>query len=375
MKKVLLVLLTLSIFACKDSKKESSPICEQQFGYQEKQIDTTAYYSEDIIFTNEKENFTLAGTLTLPKTEEQFPAVVLITGSGLQNRNEEIFGHKPFLIIADYLTRRGIAVLRYDDRSFGESKGDASQATTENFADDAEAAVKYLQSRSEIDKTKIGLIGHSEGGIIAPVIAAKSDDIAFIVMLAGPGIHGRNLLLLQTELTSKSMGMSDSLIEKASAVNKIIYEAVCNIDDVGKRETLIKESMTQYLVAIPAMMKGGKTDETIITENIELINRPWVVYFLRYNPAPTLEKVKCPVLAINGSKDVQVSSKINLDAISKALEKGGNKNFKVKEFDGLNHLFQECNTGSPMEYAMIKQTFSPVVLEEMTEWIMGIIEK
>jgi alpha/beta superfamily hydrolase len=370
MKKILLILIALSIFSCKNNKKEQSVIAEQQFGYQENLIDTTAYYSEDVIFTNEKENFTLAGTLTLPKKEGKFPAVVLISGSGLQNRNEEIMKHKPFLIIADYLTRNGIAVLRYDDRSIGESQGDASQATTENFADDAEAAVKYLQSRSEIDKTKTGLIGHSEGGIIAPMIAARRNDIAFIVMLAGPGIQGKDLLILQTELSLKSMGiLPDSIIEKTGATNKKIYETICNIDNVQEREIQIKEYLTQYIADTPKTMKGGKTDEEIIAETMKQVKNPWVVYFLRYDPAPALEKVKCPVLAVNGNKDMQVPSEINLAAIKKALEKGNNSNVKIKEFEGLNHLFQECNTGSPMEYATIKQTFSPAALEEILDWI------
>ena len=374
MKKILIVLIAVSVFACKNNKKEETSAAEQEFGYQEKLIDTTAYYSEDVTFANEKENFTLAGTLTLPRKEGKFPAVVLISGSGLQNRNEEIMGHKPFLIIADYLTRQGIAVLRYDDRNFGASQGDASQATTENFADDAEAAVKYLQSRNEIEKTQIGLIGHSEGGIIAPMIAAKSDDIAFIVMLAGPGIDGKELLILQNELTSKAMGMADSMVEKSVAVNKKIYETIYNIDDAREREKQITECLTQYLETIPNAMKGGQTDEAIISTTIKQVNSGWITYFIRYNPAPALEKVKCPVLAINGSKDIQVPAKVNLDAINDALTKGGNKNFTVKEFDGLNHLFQECNTGSPMEYAVIKQTFSPVVLAEISEWIIDILK-
>lgn len=373
MKKILFVFVALSIFACKNNKKEQSAVDEQQVGYQEKLIDTTAYYSEDVTFTNEKENFTLAGTLTLPKGEGKFPVAVLISGSGLQNRNEEIMGHKPFLIIADYLTRKGIAVLRYDDRNFGESQGDATQATTENFADDAEAAVNYLQSRNEIDNTKIGLIGHSEGGIIAPMIAAKRNDIAFIVMLAGPGIKGKDLLLLQSEVTSKSMGISDSIIEKSTATNKKIYEIICNIDDAREREIQITDCIKQYLESLPAIMKGGKTDETIINETLKQINSAWVVYFIRHNPAPALEKLKCPVLAVNGNKDVQVPSEINLAAIKKALEQGKNSNFKIKEFEGLNHLFQECNTGSPMEYATIKQTFSPVALEEITNWIITTV--
>ncbi|MDR0755268.1 MAG: lysophospholipase [Prevotellaceae bacterium] len=371
MKKLLFILLALSLFACKSNKKETQ---ELEFAYQEKEIKPEMYYSEDVTFTNEKENFTLAGTLTLPSREGTFPAAVLITGSGTQNRNEEIMGHKPFLVLADHLTRNGIAVLRFDDRGAGESKGYNPDATTENFADDVEAAVNYLLSRNEIDKTKTGLIGHSEGGIIAPMLAAKSNDIAFIVLLAGPGIQGKDLLLMQTALIAKAMRTNDSIIEKSTAVNKHLYELVCNIDDPEEREKQATEYIKHYLSEIPPALKGGKTDEELVAGLLKEINNPFIVYLLRYNPAPTLEKVKCPVLALNGSKDLQVPSKVNLDAVKTALEKGGNTDFTVKELDGLNHLFQECDTGSPMEYGTIKQTFSPVALNEISKWILDKVK-
>jgi dipeptidyl aminopeptidase/acylaminoacyl peptidase len=366
MKKILFIALAITLFACKSNKKEQT---ELEFGYQEKAIQADAYYSEDVTFVNEKENFTLAGTLTLPAKEGNFPSVVLISGSGLQNRNNEIMGHQSFLVLADYLTRNGIAVLRFDDRNFGESKGDAHNATTENFATDAEAAVNYLKSRNEIDKTKIGLIGHSEGGIIAPMIAAKSDDIAFIVLLAGSAIQGSDLLLMQTELVSKAMGRPDSTIKKTSEINKNLYEFICNIDDEQERKAKITEYIKETISKTPDIFGKGQSEEQIISTITEQTNAPWVAYFIRYNPAPTLEKVKCPVLAINGSKDLQVPSQVNLNAINAALTKGGNTDFKVKELEGLNHLFQECNTGSPMEYAVIKQTFSPTALDEIYKWI------
>jgi fermentation-respiration switch protein FrsA (DUF1100 family) len=372
MKKVVFILLAVSLFACKSNKKQQAET--DNVKYQELEIAPETYYSEDVTFENTKENFTLAGTLTLPSKEGNFPAVVLITGSGLQNRNEEILGHKPFLILADHLTRKGIAVLRFDDRNCGESQGDAHNATTENFADDVDAAVQYLKLRNEIDKARIGLIGHSEGGIIAPMLAAKSDDIAFIVLLAGPGIQGKDLLLMQTALISKSIGLSDSVIEQSSTTNKQIYEIICSIDDKQEREAKLTECLELYLSKQPAISKGGKTDEELISATIKEVNSAWLVYFLRYNPAPTLEKVKCPVLAVNGGKDLQVPPKENLKAIKDALEKGGNTNVTIKEFDGLNHLFQECNTGSSLEYATIKQTFSPAVLNEVSEWILKIVK-
>ncbi|MDR0421065.1 MAG: lysophospholipase [Prevotellaceae bacterium] len=371
MKKILFVLLSVSLFACQNTKREQT---ELEFGYQEKEIQPETYYSEDVIFTNEKENFKLAGTLTMPSREGTFAAVVLISGSGSQNRNEEIYGHKPFLVLADHLTRSGIAVLRFDDRGFGESEGYNPNVTTENFADDVEAAVNYLLSRNEIDKTKIGLIGHSEGGIIAPMLAAKSDDIAFIIMLAGSGIQGKDLLLMQTSLLAKASGIPDSTAKQSSLLNSQLYDLVCTVDDSKQREEKATEYISQYLSNIAPALKGNQTDEEISSKIIREINNPWIVYFLRYNPAIALEKVQCPVLAINGSKDLQVPSKVNLDAIKTALEKGGNKDFTVKEFEGLNHLFQECNTGSPMEYATIKQTFAPDVMNEISEWILNRVK-
>ncbi|MDR2127278.1 MAG: lysophospholipase [Prevotellaceae bacterium] len=368
MKKILFALLALSLFACRSNKTDQN---ELEFAYQEKEIKPETYYSEDVKFINEKENFTLAGTLTLPYKEGVFPAAILISGSGAQNRDEEIMGHKPFLVLADHLTRNGIAVLRFDDRGFGESEGGRQDVTTENFADDVEAAVNYLFSRSEIDKTKTGLIGHSEGGIIAPMLAAKSNNIAFIVLLAGPGIQLKDLLLMQTALISKAMGTSDSIIEQSTAVNKQLYEIACNIDNSEERAEKATEYIKTYLSKLPPEQKGGATDEEIISKALKEINNPWIVYFLRYNPAAALEKVKCPVLALNGNKDLQVTSKENLDGIKKALEKGGNKDFTIKELDGLNHLFQKCNTGSPAEYATIKQTFSPVAMREISDWILN----
>ena len=374
MKKIFFVLLAISLIACKSNKKEQAKT-DDNVRYQETEIAPETYYSEDITFENEKESFVLAGTLTLPAKEGNFPAVVLISGSGLQNRDEEILGHKPFLILSDHLTRNGIAVLRFDDRGFGESKGDVKNATTENFADDVHYAVKYLLSRNEIDKTKIGLIGHSEGGIIAPMIAAKSDDIAFIVLLAGSGLQGKDLLLLQTDLLAKVSGISDSVRQQSAATNKQLYEIVCNTDDRQERETKITECMQQHLSKTPAIYKGGKTDDEIISATLKQLESEWITYFIRYNPAPTLEKVKCPVLAVNGSKDLQVPSKENLEAIENALKKGGNTNVTIKEFEGLNHLFQECNTGSPAEYGIIKQTFSPTVLSEISQWILEVSSK
>jgi uncharacterized protein len=329
------------------------------------------YYSEDVTFQNPKANILLAGTLTLPKKEGNFPVVVLITGSGPQNRDEEIMGHRPFLVISDYLTRNGIAVLRFDDRGVFKSKGDFKTATTPDFASDVESAVAYLKTRKEINANKIGLIGHSEGGIIAPMVASQSGDISYIVMLAGTGLRGDKILLAQQELIARAAGTSEADIRENKEINTQAFELVVKSKSNVTLKSDLKKLLTEKEKNHPSASKPkGMTDDDFVTLQINQITSPWMLYFIKYDPAPALEKIKCPVLAVDGEKDLQVAPKENLAAIEKALKKGGNKKVTIKEFPGLNHLFQECKTGSPTEYAGIEQTFSPVALEEITNWIL-----
>jgi uncharacterized protein len=329
-----------------------------------------AYHSEDITFENKSAGITLAGTLTLPQKEGLFPAVVLISGSGPQNRDEELLGHKPFLVLADFLTKNGIAVLRFDDRGTALSKGDFNAATTLDFSADVEAGVQYLKNRKEINKGKIGLIGHSEGGIIAPMVAIKSNDINFIILLAGTGIPGDQLLLLQQELIGKAAGMPNEDLQKAHTINKGIFELVKKSTNTAQLKTELTTYIKQALAADPDAAKiEGMGEEDYIKLQINQIASPWMQYFIKYDPAPALEKVNCPVLAINGEKDLQVPPKENLEAIKNALAKGGNKKVTTKVLPNLNHLFQECETGSPSEYAMIEQTFSPSALTEILNWL------
>ncbi len=329
------------------------------------------YYSEDIKFENTKDKIVLAGTLSLPEKDGNFPAVILISGSGPQNRDEELLGHKPFLILADHLTKNGIAVLRFDDRGTAESTGDFKTATSLDFARDVEFAVKYLQTRKEINKNQIGLIGHSEGGIIAPMVAAKSKDINFIVLLAGTGIRGDQLLLLQQELIGKASGISDTVLQKVKAINKGAFEILLKSNNPDSLEIELTNYIKQAIKDNPESEKpAGMSEEDYVKLQVNQLTSPWMNYFIKYDPAPILEKVKCPVLAINGEKDLQVPAKVNLEAIEKALEKGGNKNITTKELPNLNHLFQECETGLPGEYATIEQTFSPIALAEISNWIL-----
>ncbi len=331
------------------------------------------YYSENISFVNPKANITLAGTLTLPSKEGKFPVVVLISGSGPQNRDEELMGHKPFLILSDYLTRNGIGVLRFDDRGCYESKGDFAKATTFDFATDVKAAVNYLKTRKEVDKKHIGLIGHSEGGIIAPIVASEDKSVGFIVLLAGTGIPGSELLTLQQEAIGRASGMAEEQLEKTKSINTGIYNIINETSD----STTIANKLTEYLnKAIkenPDMQKTSNPED-IIKQVITQTTSPWMINFIRYNPATALVKVKCPVLALNGSKDLQVPADVNLPAIETAVKKGGNKKITTKELPGLNHLFQECNTGLPKEYGEIEQTMSPIALEAINSWIKQSIK-
>ena len=329
------------------------------------------YRSEDLTFENKAAGVTLSGTLTMPATGNNFTAVILITGSGAQDRNEEIMGHKPFLVIADYLTRRGIAVLRYDDRGFAQSTGNFATATSADFAADAESAIAYLKTRKEINPNKIGLMGHSEGGMIAPMIAARSNDVGFIVMLAGPGLRGDVLLLLQEEAAYKLSGLSEEKVSELLKINAKIFDRI-----VSTNEFVLPQEISDFMKTLKDDIEDvkieGMTADQYIQQFSVSIAYPWMQYFLRYDPAPALERVKCPVLAVIGSKDFQVPAKENLDAISAALKKGGNQKATVKEYPGLNHLFQECTTGSLAEYASIEQTFSPEVLKDLGDWILKI---
>ena len=331
------------------------------------------YNSEEVLFENETDDVVLAGTLTYPKEGNSFPAVVMITGSGGQDRNEELLGHKPFLVSADYLTKNGIAVLRFDDRGIAQSTGDHSKATSEDFAKDVLAAVEFLKERKEIDKTKIGLIGHSEGGIIAPLAAVQSNDVAFIVMMAGLGIPGDSILYLQGELIQRAEGTNEEEIQKSVKSQREIFSIVKNSNDDEKLDKELREKFYSEYAAMTEEEKSKLGDpEVYINMQIKTIASPWFKYFLRFDPAPVLEKIKCPVLAINGEKDLQVPPKENLSAIESALKKGGNKNFEIKMLSGLNHLFQTSETGKISEYGKIEETISPLALETILDWIKRV---
>ncbi|MCH8941909.1 MAG: alpha/beta fold hydrolase [Bacteroidetes bacterium] len=331
------------------------------------------YISEEIIFRNDIDGINLAGTLTLPKGKGPFKAVILITGSGPQNRNEELLGHKPFLIISDYLTRNGIAVLRYDDRGIGKSEGEFPKATTLDFVVDVLSAVQYLKTRKEIDSKKIGLIGHSEGGLIAPIVATKTDDVAFIILLAGPGLPGSDIITMQAELIARVKGETEENIKTGKDFNIKVFKEINTQTDVTELKNTLDNIFSEFYDNLSKEEKEKTGSKKSFLLRSKTLLTPWFRYFLKYDPRPTLEKVKCPVLALNGEKDLQVPPKENLKEIEIALKKGDNKNFKIVELPGLNHLFQTAKTGSPSEYSKITETFSPKALKIIIEWINKVI--
>ncbi|MBL8149999.1 MAG: alpha/beta fold hydrolase [Blastocatellia bacterium] len=334
------------------------------------------YKEETVVYENKKAGIKLAGTLTLPDNQGPHPVAIMITGSGPQNRNEELFQHKPFLVIADYLTRRGIAVLRYDDRGVGESTGNFPKATTEDFAEDVLAGIDYLKSRKDIDAKQIGLIGHSEGGIVAPMVATRSSDVAFIVLLAGPGMVGRDLLMLQGELITRAEGTKEETVKKLGAYQKRIYDLILKETDKAATEKAIREEIKKLLESLSEdERKVANISESTLSMQLNMLTSDWFRGLIAYDPSVALKQIKCPVLALNGEKDIQVPAKENLKAIDEALKAGGNKDYKIVTLSGLNHLFQSCETGQIAEYGFIEETFSPKALEEIGNWLDGHVKK
>ena len=334
------------------------------------------YIEEELVYENKEAGITLAGTLTLPPGKGPFPVVLLITSSGPQDRNETIFNHCPFLVLADYLTRQGIAVLRVDDRGVGKSTGDFSQATSKDFASDVLVGIEYLKTRKEINLNQIGLIGHSGGGLIAPMVAVKSPDVAFIVLMAGTGLPGEEILYLQGALISRAMGVSEEDIAKNRQLNERIFSVIKEEKD----KKVVEERLRQMFMADWEKMseeekKKISNPEEYLKAQLQSLLSPWFCFFLTYDPKIVLMKVKCPVLAINGEKDLQVPPKENLSAIEEALKTGGNKDYTIIKMPNLNHLFQTAQTGAPAEYAKIEETISPIALKIISDWILEQIRE
>jgi pimeloyl-ACP methyl ester carboxylesterase len=330
------------------------------------------YKKEEVAFKNGDINFT--GTLTLPESNGPFPGVIMITGSGAQNRDEEIFDFKIFRLIADHLTRSGIAVLRYDDRGIGGSGGNTITATTADFATDVEAAIKFLRLRKDIGK--IGLLGHSEGGIIAPIVASRNNNVSFIVLLAGTAVKGEDILTAQNELIAKANGISDAEIALNEKLQKKMFEAMKSDKGWDAVETELRKVIKESIMKLPAEERKQISDintytESMVKNQMAAAKSPWLRYFVSFDPVPVLEKVKVPVLALFGEKDLQVPAKQNAGPMENALKKAGNKDYTIKIFPNANHLFQEAKTGSPNEYAGLKKQFVPEMLDTISVWILN----
>jgi alpha/beta superfamily hydrolase len=334
-----------------------------------------AYKTEDIEYDNKSKSLHYGATITIPKGRGPFPSAVLITGSGPQNRDEEIFEHRPFAVIADDLTKNGFVILRVDDRGVGKSTGNFNIATSEDFANDVNVAIDYLKSRPEVDAKRIGLIGHSEGGMIAPMVATQRNDIDYIVLLAAPGIKIDQLMAEQNGAILRSSGIS----EKASLAFQVIYKEIINqiihAPDTATARKAAEVSLQNWIAAtdVAIIQELKFNDENGQREYIKAITAglyvPWFRYFLAYDPQPNLQKLNSKVLALNGSKDLQVLSKSNLAGIESSLRKSRSKKFEVKEMEGLNHLFQACNTCTVAEYGQLEETFSPEALRVIREWL------
>jgi pimeloyl-ACP methyl ester carboxylesterase len=329
------------------------------------------YDEEEVSYENKTDKVKIAGTLTLPRSSKPAPAVILITGSGGQDRNETIFGHRPFLVLADYLTRRGIAVLRVDDRGIGGTDAGAPTATSENYADDVLAGVEYLKTRKEIYGKQIGLIGHSEGGMIAPIVASRSKDVAFLVLMAGMGQIGEDAIYLQTELLQKAESVSPEITKQTNATLKSIFAILKTEKDNKIAEQKIRETLEKQKSALSdeQRLQFAPVEATLKAQTPMYLSR-WFRYLINFNPRPTLEKVKIPVLAINGENDLQVAPKENLSLIEAGLKAGGNKDVTIVFLPKLNHLFQTSQKGTLSEYGSIEETIAPVALETISNWIL-----
>jgi fermentation-respiration switch protein FrsA (DUF1100 family) len=317
------------------------------------------YEALDVELPNPEAGIRLAGTLTIPAGDGPHPAVALLTGSGPQDRDETVFGHRPFLVLADYLTRHGIAVLRFDDRGIGASTGDFAVATTPDFASDALAAVAFLRTRPDVDPEKIGLVGHSEGAIVAPMAANGAGGIAFVVLLASTGVNGRALLVMQAKAMNRAAGLPETVIEQRAEVQESLLDVVA-----GAESDSVAAERARAILA-----EAGLTGDAAEGQIRSLLS-PWMKYFLTYDPLPELRELSIPVLALNGEKDTQVPPTENLLPVEEALREGGNPDVTAEVLPGLNHLFQTAETGVPAEYAGIEETLSPAALEKIAEWIL-----
>jgi pimeloyl-ACP methyl ester carboxylesterase len=320
------------------------------------------YRDEEVTF--ESAGLKLAGTLTVPKDKGPFPAVVLVSGSGPQDRDETISGHRPFLVLADHLARQGVAVLRYDDRGVGKSTGSLAATTTLDYVGDVKAALATLRVRPEIDAKRLGVIGHSEGSLVAALVAAQDPELAFVVLLEGPGVAGEPLLYEQAALMARAGGATPEMIAQQKAMQEQVFAVVKEERDPAAARKKIAEVLGPAFAQAPEAQKAAALDA-----QAAWALSPWMRHFLAYDPLPTLRTVKCPVLAVFGEKDLQVPPAQNAPPVEAALKAAGNRDSAVRRLPGLNHLLQTAGTGLPGEYGAIEETMAPAALGAVGQWI------
>ena len=332
------------------------------------------YYSEQFALPSKESNHTITGTFTKPFGDGVFPAIVLIAGSGPNDRDETIFDHKPFLVISDHLSKNGFAVFRYDKRGVGGSTGNFKQATINDFAQDASLVVEFLKQRKDIDDTKIGLLGHSEGGLVASMVASNNKDISFVILMASPGIKGIEIVLDQNKFSMLQQRFEPDVIREVQIVNEEIFKSLINWNDSENEKIVLQQKLSDLWELFPTYIKANVEKDSYLNSQFNAMITPGYRSFLSSNPSLLIEDVDCPVLAINGKLDTQVAAEKNLNSISETLRNGGNKTFETKVYSNLNHLFQESATGLIDEYANIEQTISPEVLSDITTWLKKQIE-
>ena len=336
------------------------------------------YTEQEVFFQNKKDRVRLAGTLSLPLSRGQFPAVVLCSGFGPQDRDSDLFGHQLFVVLARHLARLGIAVLRVDDRGVGKSTGRFSDATSEDFARDALSAIEYLKTRKEIVREQIGLLGHSEGGLVAPMAAAQSHDVAFVVMMAGPGLRGDQIVVGAGGADLDGGWIRQELIARNRAAQERIFDIVKYEGDCEGVDTKIMKEAEVFRELAAKIRSEAPTSEKAMAEGVasaiegqaSFFLSPWFRFYFSYDPRTALTKVECPVLAIYGSRDIQVPAKENLEAVRRALDSGGNKDYTALTLQNLNHLFQTSTTGAINEYDQIDETVSLIALDTVSDWIL-----
>jgi uncharacterized protein len=379
----LLALAALSLTCADDTTsgapsipQESTPL-ERQPGpleYRRPQdpVAPFPYDTAEVTFPSEDPGVTLAGTLISPQGPGPFETVVLITGSGPQNRNEELLNHRPFLVLADALARANVAVLRFDDRGVDGSTGNFDTATSLNFAADVRGAVNYLRSQTQVPVGSIGLVGHSEGGLIAPIVADGNADVAFLVLLAGPAVDGETILISQGRAINAAAGVPAAQLDAEEAQQRRLYVCFHSPDaaDAGADAGVVTAAALD--TCLRQELRAAGLSDAEMAPTLAQLESPWIRFFITYDPAPALRRTQVPVLALNGSLDLQILASVNVPVMQAALAEAGNPRSSVSELPGLNHLFQHALTGAPGEYGLITETMAPEVLERVAEWIGGL---